>query len=152
VLTSLLDQAASKAEYQRLLCVWLRAALALPAAEIATVLGWSKPHTGRFGTTSWSSGHQVHRVSPAGSARLAQTRAPSHAPGYQPSRARGVQKKLRRVVRAEAARQAERGVALRLMFEDEARFGRMVDPRRAWAPPGVRPLVTTRIEREYGYA
>jgi transposase len=56
------------------------------------------------------------------------------------------------VVRAEAARQAERGLSLRLMFEDEARFGRMVDPRRAWAPPGVRPLVATRIEREYGYA
>jgi putative transposase len=38
------------------------------------------------------------------------------------------------------------------MFEDEARFGRMMDPRRAWAPPGVRPLVATRIEREYSYA
>jgi transposase len=43
VLASLLDQAASKAEYQRVLCVWLRAALAMPAAEIATALGW---HTG----------------------------------------------------------------------------------------------------------
>jgi transposase len=39
-----------------------------------------------------------------------------------------------------------------LWFEDEARFGRMTDPRRAWAPPGVRPLVPRRIEREYGYA
>jgi transposase len=38
------------------------------------------------------------------------------------------------------------------MFEDEARFGRMVDVRRAWAPPGVRPLVTTAVVREYGYA
>ncbi|MBV9248449.1 MAG: IS630 family transposase [Acetobacteraceae bacterium] len=38
------------------------------------------------------------------------------------------------------------------MFEDEARFGRMIEPRRAWAPPGVRPLVPRRIEREYGYA
>src|SRR3954464_2834288 len=38
------------------------------------------------------------------------------------------------------------------MFEDEARFGRMIEPRRAWAPPGVRPLVAKRIEREYGYA
>jgi hypothetical protein len=56
------------------------------------------------------------------------------------------------LVRHEAARQAERGLALRLMFEDEARFGRMMDPRRAWAPPGVRPLVATRIEREYSYA
>src|SRR4051795_190476 len=43
VLTSLLDQAASKAEYQRVLCVWLRTALAMPAAEIARALGW---HTG----------------------------------------------------------------------------------------------------------
>jgi transposase len=38
------------------------------------------------------------------------------------------------------------------MFEDEARFGRMREPRRAWAPPGLRPLVATRIEREYSYA
>jgi transposase len=38
------------------------------------------------------------------------------------------------------------------MFEDEARFGRMREPRRAWVPPGVRPLVGSRIEREYSYA
>ena len=38
------------------------------------------------------------------------------------------------------------------MFEDEARFGRMIEPQRAWAPPHLRPLVATRIEREYGYA
>jgi len=38
------------------------------------------------------------------------------------------------------------------MFEDEARFGRMIEPRRAWTPPDLRPLVATRIEREYGYA
>jgi transposase len=39
-----------------------------------------------------------------------------------------------------------------LMFEDEARFGRMNEPRRAWTPPHLRPLGATRIEREYGYA
>jgi transposase len=38
------------------------------------------------------------------------------------------------------------------MFEDEARFGRISDPRRAWAPPGVRPRVAARIVREYSYA
>jgi transposase len=38
------------------------------------------------------------------------------------------------------------------MFEDEARFGRISSPRRAWAPPGVRPRVGARIVREYGYA
>jgi transposase len=56
------------------------------------------------------------------------------------------------VVSAEAARQAVAGRSLRLMFEDEARFGRISDPRRAWAPPGVRPRVASRIVREYGYA
>ena len=38
------------------------------------------------------------------------------------------------------------------MFEDEARFGRISDPRWPWAPPGVRPRVAARIGREYGYA
>jgi transposase len=38
------------------------------------------------------------------------------------------------------------------MFEDEARFGRSSDPRRCWAPPGVRPEVSTQFIREYEYA
>jgi transposase-like protein len=41
---------------------------------------------------------------------------------------------------------------VRLMFEDEARFGRISDPRRCWAPPGVRPEVSTQLIREYEYA
>jgi hypothetical protein len=49
-------------------------------------------------------------------------------------------KKLRRSARAEFRRPAQRGWALRLMFEDEARFGRMIEPRRVWTPPGLRPL------------
>jgi transposase len=40
-LTRQLDQAATKTEYRRVLCVWLRAVLGMPAAEIATALGWS---------------------------------------------------------------------------------------------------------------
>ena len=38
------------------------------------------------------------------------------------------------------------------MFEDEARFGRISDPRRCWAPAGVRPEVHTQVVREYEYA
>ena len=41
---------------------------------------------------------------------------------------------------------------VRVMFEDEARFGRISDPRRCWAPAGVRPEVHTQIVREYEYA
>ena len=35
------------------------------------------------------------------------------------------------------------------MAEDEGRFGRVSIPRRAWAPPGVRPQAPQQIEREY---
>lgn len=37
-------------------------------------------------------------------------------------------------------------------FQDEARFGRINDPRRTWAMPGVRPTVHKQIIREYTYA
>lgn len=38
------------------------------------------------------------------------------------------------------------------MFEDEARFGRLSEPPRCWAPKGVRPEVPAQIVREYEYA
>ena len=41
---------------------------------------------------------------------------------------------------------------MRLMFEDEARFGRMSEPHRCWAPKGVRPTVPAQVVREYEYA
>src|SRR3954453_7427289 len=39
-LTRLLQTVGSKADYRRVLCLWLRAALGLPAAEVALALGW----------------------------------------------------------------------------------------------------------------
>ena len=43
---------------------------------------------------------------------------------------------------------------LRLMFQDEARFGRISDPRSCWAPAPHRPVVNLALVREfrYGYA
>jgi transposase len=38
------------------------------------------------------------------------------------------------------------------MFQDEGRFGRISDPRRCWAPEGVRPDVHVQIVREFIYA
>lgn len=40
---------------------------------------------------------------------------------------------------------------MRLMFQDEARFGRMVRIRRCWAPAPVRPMVDNGYEREFTY-
>jgi len=40
---------------------------------------------------------------------------------------------------------------VRLMFQDEARFGRMVRIRRCWAPTPERPVVANGYEREFVY-
>jgi len=61
-------------------------------------------------------------------------------------------KKLAEIVEQEVVRQGEIGRQFRLMFQDEARFGRINDPRRCWAPKGVRPEVGMQIVREYTYA
>ncbi|HVC07171.1 MAG TPA: IS630 family transposase [Solirubrobacterales bacterium] len=41
---------------------------------------------------------------------------------------------------------------MRLMFMDEARFGRINRPVRSWAPAGMRPVVDCQTVREYAYA
>jgi len=56
------------------------------------------------------------------------------------------------VVRLEVARQAEAGRRVRLMFQDEGRFGLLGMPRRCWAPRGTRPVVGARLQRKYIYA
>lgn len=40
---------------------------------------------------------------------------------------------------------------LRLRFQDEARFGRINDPRQCWAQKGIRPVTPKQIIREYTY-
>ena len=41
---------------------------------------------------------------------------------------------------------------MRLMFQDEGRFGLLGTPRRCWAPRGMRPVVGARLQRKYLYA
>jgi len=41
--------------------------------------------------------------------------------------------------------------SVRLMFQDEARFGRMVRPKRCWAPQPFRPVLRNGYEREFVY-
>jgi transposase len=40
---------------------------------------------------------------------------------------------------------------IRLMFQDEARFGRISDPRACWAPAPQRPVVNLALVREFRY-
>jgi hypothetical protein len=45
-----------------------------------------------------------------------------------------------------------KGRHIRLMFQDEARFGRRAKPRRCWAPKPRRPVMLNGYEREFVYA
>ena len=45
----------------------------------------------------------------------------------------------------------QKNMPVRLMFQDEARFGRMSDPRACWAPAPSRPTVSLALVREFRY-
>jgi len=45
----------------------------------------------------------------------------------------------------------QKNLPVRLMFQDEARFGRMSDPRSCWAPAPQRPMVNLALIREFRY-
>lgn len=52
---------------------------------------------------------------------------------------------------ATACLKNEGQLPVRLMFQDEARFGRMSDPRSCWAPAPHRPVVNLALIREFRY-
>ena len=49
-------------------------------------------------------------------------------------------------------KQARRGLRPRLLFEDEAGFGRITDVRRCWAPAPWRPIAPRQQVREFVHA
>jgi hypothetical protein len=62
-----------------------------------------------------------------------------------------VGKKLPEVLATLLTPDVVKGRHVRLMFQDEARFGRMVRIRRCWAPAPHRPVVDNGYEREFQY-
>lgn len=62
-----------------------------------------------------------------------------------------MEKKLPEVLETLLIQDAVKGRQVRLMFQDEARFGRMVRIRRCWAPVPYRPMVDNGYEREFTY-
>lgn len=52
---------------------------------------------------------------------------------------------------AAACLKNEQNLPVRLLFQDEARFGRMSDPRSCWAPAPSRPMVSLALVREFRY-
>ena len=62
-----------------------------------------------------------------------------------------MEKKLPQELEALLNPDAVKGRRVRLMFQDEARFGRMVRIRRCWSPAPQRPVVDNGYEREFQY-
>ncbi len=62
-----------------------------------------------------------------------------------------MEKKLRHTL-AEIDREWQAEGQLRLMFQDEARFGRVSDTRRCGCPKPIRPLCQAMITQQYVYA
>jgi hypothetical protein len=60
-------------------------------------------------------------------------------------------KKLPEVLATLLTPDVVKGRHVRLMFQDEARFGRMVRIRRCWAPAPHLPVVDKGYEREFQY-
>lgn len=59
-------------------------------------------------------------------------------------------KKLPEIVAAACVKN-EQHLPVRLLFQDEARFGRIGDPRSCWAPAPNRPTVNLALVREFRY-
>lgn len=62
-----------------------------------------------------------------------------------------MEKKLPKIL-AQIRRSWGQDQAITLMFQDEARFGRISDVRRCWAPKPMRPLCQAMLTHEYTYA
>lgn len=62
-----------------------------------------------------------------------------------------MEKKLPEALETLVRPEVVQGRHVRLMFQDEARFGRMVRIRRCWSPAPQRPVVDNGYEREFQY-
>src|SRR6266480_2133983 len=118
----------------------------------ARPIGGRDAAPGGVGRKARSPGQALGAVSAAGSPPLAQS-GPRHTTSQDPARpARRMEKKtLPQELEAVLTAQAVRERPIRLMFQDEARFGRMARIRRCWAPAPLRPVVCNGYEREFTY-
>ena len=97
-------------------------------------------------------GPQIYCVPDACPPQLAQDCSPATTPPRRTLRPKRLLKNFTTLTREEVAKIATGNSSIRIMFQDEARFGRINIPRLCWAPMGVRPVVGSQVVREYTYA
>lgn len=94
---------------------------------------------------------RIRALPAAGAAWVAQGGAGYSSPKERSKSPGGLEKKLPETLGALLIPEEVRGRKVRLMFQDEARFGRMVRIRRCWSPAPARPSVPNGYEREFVY-
>ena len=82
---------------------------------------------------------------------MAQSRPRHPPPQKRPQSPRGLEKKLPEELATILQPEVVQGRKVKLLFQDEARFGRMVRIRRCWAPAPMRPVVDNGYERQFTY-
>ena len=106
---------------------------------------------GRTGGRLGAAHGAVLGLQPAAPPRLAQAGPGQAPPAKRSAGPRGLEKKLPDRLAQFRALWPEQA-PIKLMFQDEARFGRINDVRRCWAPKPVRPLCQAMLTHEYTYA
>ena len=103
------------------------------------------------GATFGAEGGHFGRLPLSGAPWLAKGGAGYAASKQQTANSRGLEKKLPEDLAALLTAAAVGTRTVRIMFQDEARFGRMVRIRRCWSPAPSRPMVDNGYERQFTY-
>lgn len=116
--------------------------------------GWSVSSVSDPGGVSTAIGKEsgdFGRLPFFGAPWLAQGGTRYAAPPKRSANSGRLGKKLPQDLAAILIADAVKGRTVRLMFQDEARFGRMVRIRRCWSPAPSRPCVDNGYERQFTY-
>ena len=90
-------------------------------------------------------------VPPAGATGVAQSSTQHSASQKRSARPGGVEKKFPQTLPTLLTSHLEARRPVRLMFQDEARLGRMAGAKRCWAQEPLRPVVGNGCERKFVY-
>src|ERR1019366_3907965 len=107
--------------------------------------------TRRLRPTPRPAGGRHRGISDVGAPWLAQGRAGHSAPASRSEGPGRLEKKLPQMLADLLDAEPVKPRRVRLMFQDEARFGRMVRIKRCWAPSPLRPVVDNGYERQFTY-
>lgn len=114
-------------------------------------LGGRFPDSGGLGATAGPAGQTIGDLPAAGATWVAKGGA-RHTTSQAPTRGSGGrERKLPEVLETLLTPEVVKGRHVRLMLQDEARFGRRVRIRRCWAPAPQRPVVDNGSAREFQY-